>query len=60
MDHEKIIKEMKKSIKTHPYLKKVLKNIMDDGLTEEDALNVMIQSWLMQHHNRYDGDENYD
>ena len=60
MDHEKIIKEMKNGIKTHPYLKKVLKNIMDDGLTEEDALNVMIQVWLMQHHNRYGGDENYD
>ena len=53
MNTKEIIEEMKKRIKTHPYLKNVLKELMDDGLTEDDALRIMILAWQ----NQLGGDE---
>ena len=52
--NEQIIEKMKKRMKTHPYLKKILKKLMDDGLTEEEALNFMIAAWRNQSYLRED------
>lgn len=41
-----IFEEMRKQIPHHPTLKKELKKLMDDGLSKEDALNIMILAWL--------------
>ena len=41
-----MLKDMKENIKTHPELKKTLKNMMDDGLEEDEALGIMILAWL--------------
>ncbi len=41
-----MLKDMKEKIKTHPELKKTLKNMMDDGLEEDEALNIMLLAWI--------------
>lgn len=41
-----ILNEMKKRIPNHPELKKELENLMNEGMSEEDALNMMIICWL--------------
>lgn len=41
-----VLKEMKKRIPDHPELKKVLEALMNEGMSEEEALNIMIISWL--------------
>lgn len=40
-----VIAEMKKRIPKHP-LKKKLEELIDKGLSEEEALDVMITAWL--------------
>ena len=43
---DSIIDEMKKRIKKHPVLKQHLKQGIEEyGLTEEEALETMIQVW---------------
>lgn len=46
-----MLENMKVKIKTHPELKKTLKNMMDDGLEENEALGIMILAWI-EHTNR--------
>ena len=41
-----ILKEMKKRIPDHPELKKTLEYLMNEGMSEEEALNLMIIAWL--------------
>ncbi len=41
-----VIAEMKKRIPKHPVLKKQLEELIDKGLSEEEALDVMIAAWL--------------
>ena len=41
-----MLKDMKEKIKTHPELKKTLKNMMDDGLEEDEALSIMLLAWI--------------
>lgn len=41
-----VFEEMKKRIPNHPKLKKVLEDLMNEGMLEEEALNIMIISWL--------------
>lgn len=42
---DQFIEDMKNRMKRHPYLKKKLKEMTDDGLSEDEALNIMIQVW---------------
>ena len=42
-----VISEMKKRIPKHPVLKQELDKLMEDGLSEDEALNLMIYAWLM-------------
>ena len=42
-----VISEMKKRIPEHPVLKQELDKLMEDGLSEDEALNLMIYAWLM-------------
>lgn len=46
MSADAIIKVMKERIPNDPYLKEVLNKLMDDGLSEEEALDLMITEWL--------------
>ena len=41
-----IIKEMKERIPEHPVLKKDLEKLMADGLSKDEALDIMILAWL--------------
>lgn len=41
-----IIKEMKKRIPKDPRLKKELDKLIADGFDEDEAVNIMIYSWL--------------
>lgn len=40
-----IIANMKKRIKENPTLKKHLNKMVDDGIDEDTALNIMIIAW---------------
>ena len=40
------IEEMRKRIPDHPYLKKILDELMDEGISEDEALSIMVYSWL--------------
>ena len=42
-----VISEMKKRIPEHPVLKQELDKLMEDGLSEDEALNIMIYVWLI-------------
>lgn len=49
MNGEKIIEDMKTGVKEHPVLKKFLdKGINEYGLSEEEALDIMIYVWLIK------------
>ena len=41
-----IVEDMKKSINQHPYLRNILEKMVADGLTEDEAVDIMIQVWL--------------
>lgn len=41
-----VIKNMKEKIPNHPVLKKEMEKLMADGLSQDEALNVMIIAWL--------------
>lgn len=41
-----VIKNMKEKIPNHPVLKKEMEKLMADGLSQDEALNVMINAWL--------------
>lgn len=41
-----IIESMKKGIKENPTLKKHLNKMVDDGIDEDTALDIMIFVWL--------------
>lgn len=41
-----IIEEMKERIPKHPVLKKDLEKLMADGLSKDEALNIMVDAWL--------------
>lgn len=41
-----VIAEMKRRIPKHPVLKKHLEELINNGLSEEEALDVMIAAWL--------------
>lgn len=43
---DNIIKGMKEGIPLNPILKKELDKMVADGLSEEEALDVMILAWL--------------
>ena len=40
-----IIESMKKGIKKNPTTKKILDKMVDDGIDEDTALNIMILAW---------------
>lgn len=42
-----VLSEMKKRIPEHPVLKQVLENLMKEGLSEDEALNIMMYVWLI-------------
>ena len=42
-----VLSEMKKRIPEHPVLKQELDKLMEDGLSEDEALNIMIYVWLI-------------
>ena len=46
IEKEKLFKEMKPKMKEHPVLKKHLDKMIEDGLSEDEALNIMIDVWL--------------
>ena len=46
MEKEKLFEEMKPKMKEHPVLKKHLDKMIEDGLSEDEALNIMIDVWL--------------
>ena len=46
MEKEKLFEKMKPKIKEHPVLKKHLDKMIADGLSEHEALNIMIDVWL--------------
>lgn len=37
--------DVKERIKDNPSLKPILDNMMDDGLSEDDAISVMVDVW---------------
>lgn len=41
-----IIAEMKKRIPEHPVLKEKMEELMAEGMTQDEALNLMIYAWL--------------
>lgn len=41
-----VIKNMKERIPNHPVLKKEMEKLMADGLSQDEALNVLINAWL--------------
>ena len=41
-----IIEEMKERIPEHPVLKKDLEKLMAEGLSKDEALDVMVDAWL--------------
>lgn len=41
-----VIKNMKERIPNHPVLKKEMEKLMADGLSQDEALDVMIHAWL--------------
>ena len=44
-----IIKGMKERIPKHPVLKEELEKLMiEEGMTEDEALNLMIYAWLKE------------
>lgn len=48
IDMAQVIEDMKPKMKEHPVLKKHLDKMVADGLTEDEALDVMIEVWLTQ------------
>ena len=46
-----LICDMKKGIKDNPTTNKILQEIVDNGLSEEDALDIMIYAWLWRINN---------
>jgi hypothetical protein len=38
-------KDIKERIKDHPSLKPILEKMMEDGLSEDDAISVMVDVW---------------
>ena len=46
IDITPFVPAMKEWMKVHPFLKKYLKDMMDDGLTEDESLDIMIEVWL--------------
>ena len=46
-----IIKDMKERMKTHPVTKEYLDKMKEEGIPEEEALDLMIYAWL--NHNRW-------
>ena len=46
MEKEKLFEKMKQKMKEHSVLKKHLDKIIADGLSEDEALNIMIECWL--------------
>ena len=43
---EDMITEMKEKMSNHPVLKKEMEKIMVDGLSQDEALDIMIEAWL--------------
>lgn len=43
-----IIEEMKERIPEHPVLKKELEKLIANGLSKDEALDVMIDAWLQE------------
>ena len=41
-----IITEMKEKIPNHPVLQKEMEKLMADGLSQDEALDVIIYAWL--------------
>lgn len=41
-----ILEDMKKRIPNHPKLKKTFEDLVNRGMSEEEALDIMITSWL--------------
>ena len=46
MEKENLFEKMKPKIKEHSVLKKHLDKMIADGLSEHEALNIMIDVWL--------------
>lgn len=46
IEKEKLFEQMKPKMKEHPVLKKYLDKMIADGLSEDEALNIMINVWL--------------
>ena len=41
-----VIKIMKEKIPNHPVLKKEMEKLMADGVSQDEALDIMIGAWL--------------
>ena len=41
-----VIRIMKEEIPNHPVLKKEMEKLMEDGLSQDEALYIMINGWL--------------
>ena len=46
IDITPFLEDMKPKIKEHPYLKKVLDQMVADGLSEDEAFDIMFEAWL--------------
>ena len=46
IEKEKLFEQMKPKMKEHPVLKKYLDKMIANGLSEDEALNIMINVWL--------------
>ena len=45
---EDIITEMKEKMSKNPSLQKEMEKLMEDGLSQDEALDIMISAWLYQ------------
>lgn len=46
LEKDKLFENMKQKMKEHPFLKKHLDKMIEDGFTEEQAKDIMITAWL--------------
>lgn len=44
--NEQLIEDMKTGMKNHPYIKQRLDEMMADGLTEDEAMEIMFAAWI--------------
>ena len=43
---EDMITEMKEKMSNHPVLQRKMEKLMADGLSQDEALDIMIEAWL--------------